>query len=69
MKKEEKINFIIDTFDSTVSSNLNGGIILPAEDEVWLNRYITSNGEFPTALDADHDLDAAYNAALNLKRL
>ncbi len=69
LKKEEKINFIVDTFDSAVASHLNGGIILPEDDEVWLNRYITSSGDFPMALDADHDLDAAYKAALNLKRL
>ncbi|WEG14704.1 hypothetical protein PU629_10295 [Pullulanibacillus sp. KACC 23026] len=69
MNREEKINFIIDTFDSAISSNLNGGLILPETDEVWLNRYITSNGDFPNELDADGDLDAAYNAAINLNRI
>lgn len=69
MKKDEKLNFIVDTFDSAIASHLNGGIILPEEDEVWLNRYITSKGDFPTVLDADNDLEAAYKAAVHLKRL
>lgn len=69
MTKEEKINFIMDTFYSTVSSNMNGGFILPEDDEVWLNRYITSNGEFPTSFDADSDLESAYQTALNLSRI
>lgn len=69
MTKDEKIKFIIDTFDSAVESNLSGGIYLPSEDEVWLNRYITSDGEFPTSLDGDQDLEGAYRAALNLSRI
>lgn len=69
MSKDEMINFIIDTFDSAISSHLNGGMILPEEDELWLNRYLSSNGDFLSDLDAEQDIQAAYKAALNLKRL
>lgn len=69
MTKDEKIKFIIDTFDSAVESNLSGGIVLPNDDEIWLNRYITSNGDFPNSLDADNDLEGAYRAALQLSRI
>lgn len=69
MEKEEKINFIVDMFNSAISSHLSGGIFLPEEEEVWLNRYISSNGDFPTELDTEQDLDAAYQTALHLSRI
>lgn len=70
MTKEEKIKFVIKTFESAIPSYMNGklGLIIQREDEFWLDQYIT-RGSFEDSLQLDSNLESAYKAAMNISRM
>ncbi|MCM3122754.1 MULTISPECIES: hypothetical protein [unclassified Mesobacillus] len=70
MTKDEKIKFVINTFESALPSYMNGrlGQIILKQDEIWLHRYVKS-ANFEDALQNDDTLENAYKAAFNISRM
>ena len=68
MEKQEKIQFVLQTFETAYPRYRQGFLNPLKEDEFWLHTFGKAPN-FENSLQLDGNLEMAYKAALNISRM